>query len=102
MNRSGSAPRCCHPWANGWPLAGYAEPGHPVQVAIRAAVEDLAGWPVTAVAVDGRGAPLFGLKAGLAARCPAGRGRAGTRSERSPTPCGAPRPGRRHRSDGPR
>ncbi len=52
---------------NGWPLAGYAEPGHPVQVAIRAAVEDLAGRPVTAVAVDGCGAPLFGLTlAGLA------------------------------------
>jgi L-asparaginase II len=53
--------------ANGWPLAGYADPGHPLQVAIRAAVEDLAGRPVTAVAVDGCGAPLFGLTlAGLA------------------------------------
>ena len=53
--------------ANGWPLAGYAEPDHPVQVAIRSAVEDLAGQPVTAVAVDGCGAPLFGLSlAGLA------------------------------------
>jgi L-asparaginase II len=53
--------------ANGWPVAGYAEPDHPVQVAIRAAVEDLAGQPVTAVAVDGCGAPLFGLSlAGLA------------------------------------
>ena len=47
--------------ANDWPLAGYADPDHPVQVAIRAAVEDLAGQPVTAVAVDGCGAPLFGL-----------------------------------------
>jgi L-asparaginase II len=53
--------------ANGWPVAGYAEPDHPVQVAIRAAVEDLASQPVTAVAVDGCGAPLFGLSlAGLA------------------------------------
>ena len=53
--------------ANGWPLDGYAEPDHPVQVAIRAAVEELAGQPVTAVAVDGCGAPLFGLSlAGLA------------------------------------
>jgi L-asparaginase II len=53
--------------ANGWPLAGYAEPGHPVQVAIRAAVEQLAGQPVAAIAVDGCGAPLFGLSlAGLA------------------------------------
>jgi L-asparaginase II len=47
--------------ANGWPLPGYAEPGHPLQLAIRAAVEDLAGGPVTAVAVDGCGAPLLGL-----------------------------------------
>jgi L-asparaginase II len=53
--------------ANGWPLGGYAEPDHPVQIAIRAEVEDLAGQPVTAVAVDGCGAPLFGLSlAGLA------------------------------------
>lgn len=46
--------------ANGWPVPGYADPAHPLQVAIRAAVEDLAG-PVTAVAVDGCGAPLLGL-----------------------------------------
>jgi L-asparaginase II len=53
--------------ANGWPVSGYAERGHPLQVAIRAAVEDLAGQPVTAVAVDGCGAPLLGLSlAGLA------------------------------------
>jgi L-asparaginase II len=47
--------------ANGWPTAGYAEPDHPLQLALRAAVEDLAGEPVSAVAVDGCGAPLFGL-----------------------------------------
>jgi L-asparaginase II len=53
--------------ANGWPLDGYAQPDHPVQVAIRSTVEELAGQPVTAVAVDGCGAPLFGLSlAGLA------------------------------------
>jgi len=46
---------------NGWPLPGYAEPGHPLQVALRATVEDLAGEPASAVAVDGCGAPLFGL-----------------------------------------
>jgi L-asparaginase II len=52
---------------NGWPVAGYAAPDHPVQVGIRAAVEDLAGQPATAVAVDGCGAPLLGLSlAGLA------------------------------------
>lgn len=47
--------------ANGWPVAGYADPGHPLQVAVRAAVEDLAGEPAAAVAVDGCGAPLLGL-----------------------------------------
>jgi L-asparaginase II len=47
--------------ANGWPVAGYADPDHPVQRSIRAAVEDLAGEPVAAVAVDGCGAPLLGL-----------------------------------------
>lgn len=53
--------------ANDWPIPGYADPDHPLQVAIRAAVEDLAGQPVTAVAVDGCGAPLLGLSlAGLA------------------------------------
>jgi L-asparaginase II len=46
---------------NGWPVPGYADPAHPLQVAIRAAVEGLAGQPVTAVAVDGCGAPLLGL-----------------------------------------
>ena len=46
--------------ANDWPVSGYADPAHPLQVAVRAAVEDLAG-PVTAVAVDGCGAPLLGL-----------------------------------------
>jgi L-asparaginase II len=47
--------------ANGWPLEGYADPAHPLQVGLRATLEDLAGEPVSAVAVDGCGAPLFGL-----------------------------------------
>jgi L-asparaginase II len=47
--------------ANGWPVPGYVKPDHPLQVAIRGAVEELAGEPVSAVAVDGCGAPLFGL-----------------------------------------
>ena len=77
--------------ANGWPLDGYAEPDHPLQVAIRAAVEELAGEPVTAVgggrlrraavrADPGRAGPRVR---------PAGRRRAGhRRSGRSPTRCG--------------
>jgi L-asparaginase II len=47
--------------ANGWPVAAYAEPDHPLQVALRRTVEELAGEPASAVAVDGCGAPLFGL-----------------------------------------
>jgi L-asparaginase II len=46
---------------NGWPTGGYADRDHPLQRALRAAVEELAGEPVSAVAVDGCGAPLFGL-----------------------------------------
>jgi L-asparaginase II len=47
--------------ARGWPVAGYTDPAHPLQAALRATVEDLAGEPVGVVAVDGCGAPLFGL-----------------------------------------
>jgi len=44
---------------NGWDTATYREPDHPVQVAIRAAMEELTGEPVEAVATDGCGAPLL-------------------------------------------
>lgn len=47
--------------ANGWPTKSYLDPSHPLQVAIRAAIEDIAGEPVAAVAIDGCGAPLFAL-----------------------------------------
>lgn len=43
---------------NGWSTADYLSPDHPVQKEIRARLEDAAG-PVTHVAVDGCGAPLF-------------------------------------------
>src|SRR4051794_9713916 len=39
--------------ANGWPVAGYRDPDHPVQQAVRACVEDLTGDHVDHVAVDG-------------------------------------------------
>jgi L-asparaginase II len=53
--------------AAGWPTASYTEPDHPLQLEIRRAIERLAGEPVTAVGVDGCGAPLFALTlAGLA------------------------------------
>lgn len=47
--------------ASGWPVDGYAEPGHPLQQAIQAALEDLAGEPVAAAGVDGCGPPTFAL-----------------------------------------
>jgi L-asparaginase II len=47
--------------ANGWEIAGYREPEHPLQVALALAVGDLAGVPVGPVGVDGCGAPIFGL-----------------------------------------
>src|SRR5690242_18702750 len=47
--------------ARGWPLEGYLDPDHPLQVAIRDAIEDLAGEPVGATATDGCGAPAFAI-----------------------------------------
>lgn len=46
---------------NGWPLAGYRDPKHPVQQAIRTGVESLAGASAEHVAVDGCGAPLLSM-----------------------------------------
>ncbi|WP_042430825.1 asparaginase [Streptacidiphilus anmyonensis] len=47
--------------ANGWDTAGYLDPGHPLQRALRGTVEDLAGEKVAATGVDGCGAPLFAI-----------------------------------------
>ncbi|WP_426245953.1 asparaginase [Nocardioides sp. LHG3406-4] len=44
---------------NGWDTAGYLEPEHPLQLAIKRTFAELTGEPVTAVAVDGCGAPLL-------------------------------------------
>jgi L-asparaginase II len=53
--------------ASGWPIQTYLDPEHPVQLAIRSTIEELAAEKVTAVGVDGCGAPLFALSlAGLA------------------------------------
>jgi L-asparaginase II len=45
--------------ANDWPVESYLHPGHPLQRAIRATVEELTGERVAATGVDGCGAPLF-------------------------------------------
>ena len=47
--------------ANDWPLDTYLEADHPLQQAVRATVADVAGEQITAVGVDGCGAPLFAL-----------------------------------------
>lgn len=53
--------------AAGWPTASYRDPAHPLQAEIRRTIERLSGEPVTAVGVDGCGAPVFALSvAGLA------------------------------------
>jgi L-asparaginase II len=57
---------------NGWP-AGPGEPSylaadHPMQLAVRAAVEELAGERIAAVGVDGCGAPLFAVSLTAVAR----------------------------------
>ncbi|GAA2431931.1 asparaginase [Actinomadura vinacea] len=47
--------------ANGWPTQTYLDPAHPLQQAVRAAMAGSAGEEPSPVAVDGCGAPLFGL-----------------------------------------
>jgi L-asparaginase II len=44
---------------NGWDVADYRSPDHPLQVAIRRTFEELTGEPAVVVAVDGCGAPLL-------------------------------------------
>jgi L-asparaginase II len=47
--------------SNGWPTANYLDVDHPLQRAVRTALEDLSGERVGAVGVDGCGAPLFAI-----------------------------------------
>ena len=47
--------------AAGWPTGGYLERDHPLQQAIEARLAEAAGEPVTAVVVDGCGAPQHAL-----------------------------------------
>jgi L-asparaginase II len=47
--------------AAGWPTEGYLERDHPLQQAIKARLGEAAGTPVTAVVVDGCGAPQHAL-----------------------------------------
>jgi L-asparaginase II len=47
--------------AAGWPVESYRDPDHPLQHAVRATIERMCGEQVSAVAVDGCGAPAFGV-----------------------------------------
>jgi L-asparaginase II len=47
--------------AHGWSTVDYLDPGHPLQRALAATVEDLTGEPIAHVAVDGCRAPLFAV-----------------------------------------
>jgi L-asparaginase II len=47
--------------ANDWPTGTYLDVDHPLQLAIRETVEELCAEQVSAIGVDGCGAPLFGL-----------------------------------------
>ncbi|MEO6880359.1 MAG: asparaginase [Mycobacteriaceae bacterium] len=47
--------------AAGWPTTGYTDAGHQLQLAGRATVAELAGEDVSALGVDGCGAPIFAL-----------------------------------------
>jgi L-asparaginase II len=46
---------------NGWPVDSYLEPSHPLQQLVRTSLAEMAGEHPEPVAVDGCGAPLFGL-----------------------------------------
>ena len=46
---------------NSWDMNTYLELDHPLQVAIKNEIEELAGEKVSAVSVDGCGAPLFAI-----------------------------------------
>jgi L-asparaginase II len=47
--------------ASGWAVDSYLDADHPVQRRIQAVVEELSGEKTAHVAIDGCGAPLFGL-----------------------------------------
>jgi len=42
----------------GWPISGYVDPAHPLQVELKATVERLAGEAIVATGIDGCGAPV--------------------------------------------
>ena len=53
---------------NGWSLEDYRDVKHPLQVALAAAVAELAGEPIAATGVDGCGAPVLAVSLTALAR----------------------------------
>ena len=53
---------------NGWSLEDYRDAKHPLQVALAAAVSELAGEPIAATGIDGCGAPVFAISLTALAR----------------------------------
>ncbi|MFJ5990667.1 asparaginase [Lentzea sp. NPDC092896] len=47
--------------AAGWPVETYLEPAHPLQQLVMRTVEELSGESVAHTAIDGCGAPVYGL-----------------------------------------
>lgn len=69
---------------NGWPIDGYLEQSHPLQLAITEVVAELTGAEPLAIGTDGCGAPahvieLVGLARGMRAMAVGAAGDAGTR-----------------------
>ena len=54
--------------AAGWPTEGYLDPGHPLQRSIEAHLGEAGGEPVSAVVVDGCGAPQHAISLTALAR----------------------------------
>lgn len=68
---------------NGWPVKGYLEQDHPLQVAITQAVADVTGHEAFAIGIDGCGAPahvteLVGLAGAMRAMATGEAGDSGT------------------------
>lgn len=67
---------------NGWSSADYLHPAHPLQIAVRATVEEYTGDRVDQIGIDGCGAPVFattlrGLARGIGRVSGAPRGSGG-------------------------
>ena len=62
--------------ANGWAVASYREPDHPLQAAIRTGIEAASGETIVASGIDGCGAPAHAISLVGLARAFAGMARA--------------------------